>query len=41
MFRYTRIHKVLGEGNFVLTVREGEWSVKTHAFYDLLRFENG
>ncbi|MCG9875377.1 MAG: hypothetical protein MH321_11400 [Leptospiraceae bacterium] len=41
MFKYTKIHKVLGEGNFVLTVSEGEWSWKKHAFYDLLRFENG
>jgi predicted SnoaL-like aldol condensation-catalyzing enzyme len=41
MFRYTKIHKVLGEGNFVLTVSEGEWSGKQHVFYDLLRFENG
>lgn len=41
MFKYTKIHKVLGEGNFVLTVSEGEWSGKKHAFYDLLRFENG
>lgn len=41
MFRYEKIHKVLGEGNFVLAVSEGEWSGKKHAFYDLFRFENG
>jgi predicted SnoaL-like aldol condensation-catalyzing enzyme len=41
MFKYTKIHKVLGEGDFVLTVSEGEWSGKQHVFYDLLRFENG
>ncbi len=41
MFKYKKIHKVLGEGNFVLTVSEGEWSGKTHAFYDLFRVENG
>jgi predicted SnoaL-like aldol condensation-catalyzing enzyme len=41
MFKYTKIHKVLGEGNFVLTVSEGEWSGKHQAFYDLFRFENG
>jgi len=40
MFKYTKIHKVLGEGNFVLTVSEGEWSGNKHAFYDLIRFEN-
>jgi len=41
MFNYTKIHKVLGEGNFVLTVSEGEWNGTTNVFYDLLRFENG
>jgi len=41
MFRYTKIHKVLGEGNFVLTVSEGEWNDKPNVFYDLLRFEDG
>lgn len=41
MFKYTKIHKVLGEGNFVLVVSEGEWNGKQQAFYDLLRFENG
>lgn len=41
MFKYTKIHKVLGEGNFVLTVSEGEWSGNKQVFYDLLRFENG
>ena len=41
MFQYTKIHKVLGEGNFVLTVSEGEWNGTTNVFYDLLRFENG
>lgn len=41
MFKYTRIHKVLGEGNFVLTVSEGEWGGKANVFYDLFRFENG
>lgn len=41
MFQYTKIHKVLGEGNFVLTVSEGLWNGTTNVFYDLLRFENG
>jgi len=40
MFKYTKIHKVLGEGNFVLTVSEGEWNKTTNAFYDLFRIEN-
>ena len=41
MFKYTKIHKILGEGNFVLTVSEGEWNNKQQVFYDLFRFENG
>lgn len=41
MFKYTKIHKVLSEGNFVLAVSEGEWNGKRQVFYDLLRFENG
>lgn len=41
MFQYTKIHKVLGEGNFVLAVSEGEWNNTTNVFYDLFRFENG
>jgi predicted SnoaL-like aldol condensation-catalyzing enzyme len=41
MFKYTKIHKVLGEGNFVLTVSEGEWNGKNQVFYDLFRFDNG
>lgn len=41
MFVYKEIHAVLGEGNFVLTVSEGEWGGQAHAFYDLFRMENG
>jgi predicted SnoaL-like aldol condensation-catalyzing enzyme len=41
MFVYKEIHAVLGEGNFVLTVSEGEWGGKPHAFYDLFRVEDG
>ncbi len=41
MFKYTKIHKVLGDGNFVLTVSEGEWSGKPQAFYDLFRMKAG
>ncbi|NEQ51683.1 MAG: hypothetical protein F6K11_16340 [Leptolyngbya sp. SIO3F4] len=41
MFQYTRIHKVLGEGDFVLVVSEGQWNGTNNVFYDLLRFENG
>jgi len=41
MFKYTKLYKVLGEGNFVLAISEGEWGGKTHAFYDLFRVKNG
>jgi predicted SnoaL-like aldol condensation-catalyzing enzyme len=42
MFKYTKVHKVLGEGNFVLTVSEGEWNgSKKHVFYDLFRMKGG
>jgi predicted SnoaL-like aldol condensation-catalyzing enzyme len=41
MFQYTQIHKVLGEGNFVLTISEGQWNATTNAFYDLFRMEDG
>lgn len=41
MFQYTKIHKILGEGNFVLTVSEGQWNDTNNVFYDLFRFDNG
>jgi len=41
MFKYTKVHKVLGEGNFVLTISEGEWNGTTNVFYDLFRMEDG
>ena len=41
MFKYNKVHKVLGEGNFVVTVSEGEWSGKPQAFYDLFRVQDG
>jgi predicted SnoaL-like aldol condensation-catalyzing enzyme len=39
--RYDRVHMVLGEGNFVLTVSEGEFAGKHSAFYDLFRVAGG
>lgn len=39
--RYDKIHKVLGEGNFVLVVSEGSFSEQPTAFFDLFRVENG
>lgn len=39
--KYSTVHKVLGEGNFVLTVSAGEFAGKPTAFYDLFRVEAG
>lgn len=39
--QFDRIHRVLGEGNFVLTVSEGSFAGKQTSFYDLFRVENG
>jgi predicted SnoaL-like aldol condensation-catalyzing enzyme len=39
--KYDRIHKVLGEGNFVLAVSEGSFAGTPTSFYDLFRVENG
>jgi predicted SnoaL-like aldol condensation-catalyzing enzyme len=36
-----KIHRVLGEGNFVLVVSEGKFAGKPTAFFDLFRVENG
>lgn len=37
--KYTQIHKVLGEGNFVLVLSEGYLDGEHSAFYDLYRIE--
>ncbi len=39
--KYDRIHKVLGEGNFVLVASEGEFAGKPTSYYDLFRVEGG
>ncbi len=39
--KYDRIHKVLGEGNFVLVVSEGSFGGQHTSFYDLFRVEVG
>lgn len=39
--KYAKIHKVLGEGNFVLVLSEGAFAGKPTSFYDLFRVENG
>jgi predicted SnoaL-like aldol condensation-catalyzing enzyme len=39
--KYDQIHKVLGEGNFVLVVSEGSFAGQHSSFYDLFRVNNG
>ena len=39
--KYDRIHKVLAQGNFVLTVSEGALGGRHTSFYDLFRVQNG
>lgn len=42
VLQYDKVHKVLGEGNFVLTVSEGKFGKGDHvAYYDLFRLESG
>ena len=38
--KYDRIHKVLGEGNFVLVVSEGSFDGVATSFFDLFRIAN-
>jgi predicted SnoaL-like aldol condensation-catalyzing enzyme len=40
-WKMIKLHKVLGEGNFVLSITEGSVKEKPAVFYNLLRFENG
>src|SRR2546427_12643627 len=39
--KYDRVHKVLGEGNFVLVVAEGSFGDRPSSFYDFYRIQNG
>jgi predicted SnoaL-like aldol condensation-catalyzing enzyme len=39
--QYNRVHKVLGEGNFVLVVSEGSLGDQHSSFYDLFRVQDG
>ena len=42
VLQYDKLHKIVGEGNFVLTVSEGKFGKGDHvAYYDLFRIENG
>lgn len=38
--QYDRVHRVLGEGDFVLAMSEGRFGGKLVAFYDLFRLED-
>jgi predicted SnoaL-like aldol condensation-catalyzing enzyme len=39
--KYSKTHRILGEGNFVLAISEGHLGGVHSAFYDLFRVENG
>ncbi len=41
MFEYHKVHRIFGEGNFVLAQSEGRWNGKAQAFYDLFRIKDG
>lgn len=42
VMKYDKLHKVLGQGNFVLSMSEGKFAQGNHvAFYDLFRIEDG
>jgi len=42
VMEYQKLHKVLGQGNFVLAMSEGKFGKGKHtAFYDLFRLEDG
>lgn len=38
---FSKIHKVLGEGNFVLSISEGSFAGNPTSFYDLFRVDQG
>lgn len=39
--KYDRVHKILGEGNFVLVVAEGSFGDRPSSYYDLYRIQDG
>ena len=39
--KYDRVHAVLGEGDFILVVSEGQFAGKPTSFYDLFRVQGG
>ena len=38
---YTTVHRIIGEGNFVLMMAEGTFGTTPTAYYDLFRLEDG
>ncbi|WP_018751912.1 nuclear transport factor 2 family protein [Paenibacillus sanguinis] len=40
-FQYTHVHQVIGQGDFVLTMSEGQFNGQPTAFYDLFRVQDG
>jgi predicted SnoaL-like aldol condensation-catalyzing enzyme len=38
---YTKIHRIIGQGNFVLMMSEGAFGDVPTAYYDLFRLDNG
>ena len=40
VFKIEKVHKILGQGNFVLVMSEGLFDAKPAAFYDLYRIED-
>jgi predicted SnoaL-like aldol condensation-catalyzing enzyme len=39
--KYDRVHALLGEGDFILVVSEGQFAGKPTSFYDLFRVQGG
>lgn len=39
--KYDKVHRVLGNGNFVLVVAEGSFGGRPSSYYDLYRIQNG
>ena len=40
-YKYERVHKILGQGNFVLTISEGQFAGQPTSMYDLFRLAGG
>ena len=41
LVKFDKVHKILGEGNFVLVMSEGSVAEKHSSFYNLFRVDNG